>query len=139
MNRKIRLNFSATIIYYYQKKRIPIFVKGNTDGKNFDLIEYLEDGKQNAYFKGKVNVEKGKISGTWKSGKKEMPFSISRLPPVQNMDIIIDYYLLTRDIAYCLNKKFKINNQTTSGTLFISKKEEKKKDIYRFSFNLDSK
>lgn len=117
--------------YYYTKNKIPIFIKGYMDGVNYNLVEYLDNGKINALFKGKL--EEWYIKGKWIMNKKEMPFTLERIfIEVQNFegeDVAIHEFWDS-----CLNKKYYTKNQTTEGTLFISK--DKKKNVDIFSFDL---
>ncbi|HPP05480.1 MAG TPA: hypothetical protein PK351_11740, partial [Spirochaetota bacterium] len=116
--------------YYYTKNKIPIFIKGYMDGVNYNLVEYLDNGKENALFKGKL--EEVDIKGKWIMNKKEMPFTLSKIVPVQDVDNV--EVAIHTDKDSCLNKKFITENLTTSGSIVISK--GKKEFDYKFSFDL---
>lgn len=113
--------------YYYDKNRIPIFVKGSVKNNNLSLIEYLDNGKANASFTAKYDIEVGgKMVGTWESSNgKRLPFVLSEILPVQNMDAVDRS--INCDIDEVLNKRFSIKSQKSSGSLTIRKE---KKDYY---------
>jgi hypothetical protein len=120
--------------YLKNKTPAPIFLKGEyIDKENFYLKEYLDNGKENALFKCRVNKGDAKytISGNW-IGQKEYPFYLDRLPPIQDPNIYegkMDN--LEKDISKGLFSK---NWQNCDGTVKI--KYDEKNTFY--SITLDA-
>ncbi len=117
--------------YFYQKSKIPIFIKGDLIDRNINLIEYLDNGKENAIFKGEFHEDKDMISGKWIMNKKEIPFLLNyavftKDPDSNKIDIRIS-------IEKCL-REYYTKNQSSNGTLLFSRK----KNNYQFKFDLYS-
>jgi hypothetical protein len=117
--------------YFYQKTKSPIYVKGDLAGKNILLTEYLDNGKENAVFKGEYLKDKGIISGKWIMNKKELSFQLDRnaftqAPDSNKLDIRIP-------IEECF-KEYYTKNLSSNGSLIFSKK----KNDYQFSFDIYS-